>query len=155
MAFNKLLAGAVLALTTTVSAQAQSLLTGTDTAEILNLARGYGAASLTSQANGDPMISGKIEGVSYQVYFRNCTNNADCEDLNFYAGFLDNRPGLEAINDWNLNKRFSRAYLDQDEDACVEMDIDLVQGITADYLDAQFGLWTMVLAEFTTHIGHK
>src|SRR5215217_3012102 len=107
--------GSALAFALTVSAQAQTLITGADTADILNAARGYGSASLTTQSNGDPQISGKIDGVTYQVFFRNCTNNTDCEDLNFYVGYLDLKPTLEVINDWNFNKRFSRAYLDQDQ----------------------------------------
>lgn len=149
------IAGGALALAATMSAQAQTLLTGADTAEILNAARGYGSATLTTQSNGDPQITGKIEGVTYQVYFRNCTNNTDCEDINFYLGFLDLKPSLEVINDWNYNKRFSRAYLDPDDDACIEMDVDLVQGVTAEYLDSQFGLWNLVVAQFSAHVGYK
>ncbi|MBE0581161.1 YbjN domain-containing protein [Devosia sp.] len=155
MKLNSMFAGTALALALTASAQAQTLVTGADTAEILNAARGYGAANLTTQSNGDPQITGKINGVTYQVYFRNCTDNEDCEDLNFYLGFLDIKPSLEDINDWNLNKRFSRAYLDQDQDACVEMDLDLVKGVTADYLDSQFGLWAMVVGQFAEHVGYN
>jgi len=155
MKLSSMIAGGAIALTLTAGASAQTLLTGADTDEILNVARGYGAATLTTQSNGDPQISGKIEGISYQIYFRNCTDNADCEDLNFYLGFLDLKPTLEVINDWNFNKRFSRAYLDQDEDACVEMDLDLVQGVTSEYLDSQFGLWAMVVGQFADHVGYN
>lgn len=149
------IAAGALALAATMSAQAQTLLTGADTDEILNAARGYGSATLTTQSNGDPQITGKIEGITYQVYFRNCTDNTDCEDLNFYLGFLDLKPSLELINDWNYNKRFSRAYLDPADDACIEMDVDLVQGVTAEYLDSQFGLWNMVVGQFSEHVGYK
>lgn len=155
MKLFSMIAGSALALALVAPASAQTLLTGADTAEILNAARGYGAATLTTQANGDPQISGKIEGITYQVYFRNCTDNTNCEDLNFYLGFLDLKPTLEQINDWNYNKRFSRAYLDSDDDACVEMDLDLVEGVTAEYLDSQFGLWAMVLGQFAEHVGYK
>lgn len=155
MKLSTMIAGGALALALTASAQAQTLLTGADTDEILNAARGYGSATLSTQSNGDPQISGKINGISYQVYFRNCTNNTDCEDLNFYVGFLDLKPTLEVINDWNFNKRFSRAYLDQDQDACVEMDLDLVRGVTADYLDSQFGLWSMVVEQYAEHVGYN
>ena len=155
MKTTSFVAGGILALAMSVSAQAQTTITGADTDEILNIARGYGAATLATQSNGDPQISGKISGISYQVYFRNCTDNADCEDLNFYLGFLDLKPTLEVINDWNLNKRFSRAYLDQDKDACIEMDLDLVNGVSAEYLDAQFELWNMVLTQFAEHVGYN
>ncbi|UJW86386.1 YbjN domain-containing protein [Devosia sp. SL43] len=154
MKLTTMIAGGALALALTVSAQAQTI-TGADTDEILNAARGYGSASLTEQSNGDPQITGKINGITYQVYFRNCTNGSDCEDLNFYLGFLDLKPTLEVINDWNLNKRFSRAYLDGDQDACVEMDLDLVKGVSSEYLDSQFGLWAMVVEQYSEHVGYN
>ena len=154
MKFVPMLAGATLALALSVSAQAQTL-TGANTEDILAIAKNYGSASMTKQSNGDPQITGKIGGVSYQVYFRNCTDNKNCEDLNFYLGFLDIKPTLEEINDWNFNKRFSRAYLDQDKDACVEMDLDMVQGVSAEYVDSQFALWKMVVQQFADHVGYE
>lgn len=143
----------VLALSSTANAQA--LITGADAAAILNAARGYGAATLTTQENGDPQINGKINGIAYQVYFQNCIDNANCEDLNFYVGFLDLKPTLEVINDWNFKQRFSRAYLDSDKDACVEMDIDLVAGVSPEYLDDQFGIWNLIVVQFSEHVGYK
>ena len=149
------LIGAGLALSMAGASHGQDLYTGSNVEEILNAARGLGSASLTEQSNGDPQITGKMDGITYQVYFRNCTNNEDCEDINFYLGFLDIKPGLEKINDWNFNKRFSRAYLDQDEDACVEMDLDLVKGVSPEYLDAQFAVWSMIVEQFPVHVGFK
>ncbi|MDB5586260.1 MAG: YbjN protein [Devosia sp.] len=154
MKLNAMFAGGALALALTISAQAQSL-TAANTDEILNAARGYGSATLTAQSNGDPQITGKVDGITYQIYFRNCTDNKNCEDLNFYLGFLDLKPKFEVINDWNMNKRFSRAYLDQDKDAVVEMDLDMVKGVSAEYLDSQIGLWTLVVGQFADHVGFK
>lgn len=154
MKFASMLAGATLALALSVSTQAQTL-TGANTEDILAIAKNYGSASMTKQSNGDPQITGKMGGISYQVYFRNCTDNKNCEDLNFYLGFLDIKPTLEEINDWNFNKRFSRAYLDQDKDACVEMDLDMVQGVSAEYVDSQFALWKMVVDQFADHVGFE
>ena len=37
---------------------------------------------------------------------------------------------LDKVNQWNKDKRFSRAYLDGDGDANVEWDIDLEGGVT-------------------------
>jgi hypothetical protein len=39
---------------------------------------------------------------------------------------------LNKVNEWNKQKRFSRAYLDGDGDANVEWDIDLEGGVTMD-----------------------
>ena len=144
-------AGMVLALT--LPAPAQDLLTGADDATILAIAKTIGTAALTTQSNGDPLINGSIDGVGYQIYFRNCTAGAACEDLNFYAGFSTS-PTLDKINEWNRDKRFSRAYLDDAGDAAVEMDLDLVQGVTSGYLTSQFALWPQIVSQFRTHIGY-
>ncbi len=39
---------------------------------------------------------------------------------------------MKGINTWNKNARFTRAYLDDDGDPVLEMDIDLEGGITPD-----------------------
>jgi len=154
MDVRSLVLGGVFVLSTAMSAQAQTI-DGSQVDEILNIARGYGSAALEAQTNGDPKISGKIEGVTYQVFFMNCTDNKDCEDLNFYAGFLDNKQTLEAINAWNRDKRFGKAYLDSDLDAVIEFDVNLEHGVAQKNLDAAFSLWSLVLDQYTTYIGYK
>jgi Putative bacterial sensory transduction regulator len=155
MNFKALVLGGAMLLGAGVSAQAQTLFDGNSIDDILNLARGYGSASLEEQNNGDPKITGKIEGVQYAVYFMNCTDNKECEDLNFYAGFLDNKPTLELINEWNRDKRFGKAYLDSDNDAVIEFDVNLEHGVSKDNLDAAFEIWSLVLGQYTDHIGFK
>ena len=145
-----LLAGA-----TAAAAQDTVIIDGDQLDEIVNVARGYGSATLEKQSNGDPKIAGKIKSVTYQIYFENCTDNANCEDLNFYAGFLDNKPTLEVINAWNRDKRFGRAYLDSDLDAVVEFDLNMEHGVSRANLDAAFSVWSLILDQFTTHIGYK
>lgn len=152
---KQLILGGAFVAASALSAQAQTVVDGAQVDEILNLARGYGSASLETQSNGDPKITGKVEGVTYQVFFMNCTNNTNCEDLNFYAGFLDNKQTLDVINAWNRDKRFGKAYLDSDLDAVIEFDVNLEHGVTRDNLDAAFPLWTLILDQYTTYIGYK
>ena len=152
---KQLMLGAAFVAATAVSAQAQTIIDGSQVDEILNIARGYGSATLEKQSNGDPRITGKVDGVTYQVYLMNCTNNTNCEDLNFYAGFLDNKQTLDVINAWNRDKRFGKAYLDSDLDAVIEYDVNLEKGVTRENLDAAFNLWTLILEQYTTYIGYK
>jgi hypothetical protein len=35
------------------------------------------------------------------------------------------------------------------------MDLDLVQGVSAKYLDSQFSLWKMVVEQFSEHVGYE
>ncbi len=156
MHFKSLFLGAALALGVAFSAGAQELLDGTHVDEIVNIARGYGSATLGKQDNDDPKIGGKVEGISYWVYFETCDdNNTNCEDLNFYAGFLDNKQTMDAINAWNRDKRFAFAFLDSDLDAVITFDMNLEYGVSRENLDATYGLWTRLLVQFADYIGAK
>ena len=84
----------------------------------------------------------------------NCEAGA-CEDLNFYAGFAEIKPTLDAINAWNRDKRFGNAYLDSDLDAAIEFDVNLEHGVSVDNLNAAFGIWSVILEEYITYIGYK
>ena len=59
--------------------------------------------------------------------------------LQLYCVYVDTNVTTEDANDWNMTHRFSRAYLDDDGDPCLEVDLDLAGGVTRarikDYLD--------------------
>ena len=148
--FTALIVPLVLGLS--VPALAQNI-DGSAIDDILALAKGYGEASLETQANGQPRIAGKVGEVPYQVFFLNCDSGA-CEDLNFYAGFADVKPTMDSMNAWNRDKRFGRAYLDSDLDAVIEYDINLEYGVARDNLNAAFGVWSLVLGEFASYVGY-
>ncbi len=59
------------------------------------------------------------------------------ETLQLYAGFTGRKITLSRINEWNKTKRFSRAYLDKDNDPVIEADIELTGGVT----EANFKEW--------------
>jgi hypothetical protein len=137
-------------------AQDATLVDGTQTDEILNVARGFGEATMESSSDGSPRIKGEIDGVTYHVFFLNCDEGGkSCEDLNFYAGFLDNKQTFETINAWNRDRRFGKAYLDDDLDAVIEFDVNLEFGVSPKNLDASFSLWSLLLDRFAIYIGHK
>lgn len=146
--------GAALAILAATPVLAEDLLDGGGVEDILGLAKSYGDAELTKQQNGDPRISGNIDGIAYQVFFMNCTDNASCEDLNFYAGFRDIKPTLDAINSWNRDKRFGNAYLDADLDAVIEYDVNLEYGVSRNNMDAAFGVWALLAGQFADYIGY-
>jgi hypothetical protein len=147
------LTAAAILLGIVIPASAQDL-SGHDVDAILAIAQEYGKATLTESGNGDPQITGRMNGLLYHVFFANCTDGEECEDLNFYLGFLDLKPSLEVINEWNQTKRFARAYLDTDLDACIEMDLDLVVPVSAEYMRSQFDLWGLVVTQFSEHVGY-
>ncbi|HET9459122.1 MAG TPA: YbjN domain-containing protein [Sphingomicrobium sp.] len=120
------------------------------------LASGY-QAEIKKDGEGDPMIMSASSGTRFGVFFYNCTNHANCATVQFHAGF-DTDPGkapsLEKINAWNRTQRFGRAYLDNEGDPVIEMDIDLDDGgmSQALFLD-NLEFWVSVLAQFEKEIG--
>jgi hypothetical protein len=155
MKLGSLLVAVTLGALATTSAFAQSIVDGSKVDEIVTIARGYGAATLESQGDGNPRIAGNIKGVPYYVFFMNCTDQAACEDINFYAGFANIKPTMDALNAWNRDKRFGNAYLDADLDAAIEYDVNLEYGVTRENLDAAFGVWSVLLEQYTEYVGYK
>lgn len=115
---------------------------------------GYEATLGTDNA-GDPVITSKHEGSVFKILFYNCTDNTNCATVQFHSGYeLDGKIALDRINAWNRSQRFGRAYLDDEGDPIVEMDLDLDDGGVSKALFADnFEFWISVLNQFEKHIG--
>jgi hypothetical protein len=147
-----LLAGLAFVLFSAAASAQEDMLDGGDVDTVLAVARSFGSAILESQRNGDPKIAGQIDQIRYALYFLNCTDHRECRHLNFYSGFADAKPSLDAINSWNRENRFGRAYLDGVGDAAVEMDVNMAHGVSRENLEATFSVWRLVLGEFVRYI---
>ena len=53
--------------------------------KILEIAKGFGTASLDKDNVGDPRITGRIDGQKYTIHFYGCLNGKDCDDIQFYT----------------------------------------------------------------------
>ena len=146
----------VLADATMAQKAGTGLVTAKDVDEIVNLARGYGAATLTKDDSGDPLIKNRTDGIAWSVYFYGCDKGADCSSIQFSAGFsLKSKPTVEKINEWNLQKRWAKARVDKEGDPIITHDVNLQHGVTRANLDASMGNWTEMVADFTKFIGYK
>ncbi len=157
MRFNALILGGIFALGAAgaaLAADSPSMIDGNSLDDILNLARGYGSATLGAQDSGAAKISGKIEGQPYTIYFSSCNKQThkDCFDLDIYAGYVGSKPSQDKINDWNFNTRFARAYIDKDGNAGMDMDVNLEHGVTADNMDSTLGLWAELVKKFSDYL---
>lgn len=128
-------------------------ISASDPKQILEMAKGYGSADLEKDGSGDPLITGRMNGSKYGIYFYNCNNGSSCKDIQFAAAFTKKGISLSEINTWNQNKRFGRAYIDKDGDPRIEMDIPMRHGIEKKTLDDAFDTWTVVIKSFRQHIG--
>jgi hypothetical protein len=59
----------------------------------------------------------------------------DGDALQAHMGGTGTDATLEKVNQWNASKRFSRAYIDDDGDPVIELDLDLEGGITMARVD--------------------
>jgi hypothetical protein len=129
-----------------VQAQAANdIVDGSDPAVILDIAQGYGSAMLDVDTVGDPMITGRMGGQAYTVFFYGCEGGKDCTSIQFTTYFAEVRPGADQVSDWNDANRFGTLYLDGDGDLAIDLDVNLFGGVTRRNLDDTFDWWRVVV----------
>jgi hypothetical protein len=132
---------------------AQSLLDATDPAAIAEIARGYGAVEVTTDAVGDPMLRGRMEGVQYLVLFYGCENGRECTNIQFQAAWVNSGSTTEQdLHAWNRDNRFGKAHFDADFDPVIQWDVNLFGGVSRANLDDTFDWWRIVLDRFETYL---
>ncbi len=72
--------------------------------------------------------------------------------LQLYAGFTGFDVTLGRINEWNRTKRFSKAYLDDDDDPCLESDLDLEGGVSVKSIGEFIKTFGISVETFHDHI---
>jgi hypothetical protein len=149
------MAAIVAALTAAAAASAAPIpeggVTVDDVAEALQ-AQGY-KAEIGRDQMGDPMITSALEGASFRVLFYDCERGR-CAAIQFATAFdLKDGLTLSEINSWNRQRRFGRAYLDDEMDPFVEYDVDLEAGATTEAIENAVEVWEAVVPHFIRHIG--
>jgi hypothetical protein len=129
---------------------AQAMIDGTDINEILNIARGYGAATLEEAEDDDdnPAIRGRINGNPYFLSFRNCTSKTSCEDFYIQSYHIDPIVDYKLANEWNYENRWTKLYFDDDGDAVLEMDYNMDGGVSYNNAEQAFSIWKDYLDDF-------
>lgn len=79
----------------------------------------------TVEVQADNVLKWKMEGMRATILLYK-----DGKSIQFYIGFGDGKATAEKVNAWNKTKRFSKSYLDDDGDPCLELDLDLAGGVT-------------------------
>jgi hypothetical protein len=135
--------------------EAQDLIGANDPEGLAELIRSQGfQARLDKDGSGDPLIRSAAGGGDFQIEFYGCTQNRNCKTLRLYAGYdLQNGSTLEKINEWNTDKRFASAYLDDEDDPFLQMDINTEGGISPLALETSLEIWQSLKGQFEAHIG--
>lgn len=126
-----------------------SLVSAADVDQLVNVAKGFGFAELKKDHTGDPKISGMIEGTRYVVLFYGCDDqHKTCKDIQFDAAWSGTKVTAAKVADWNLHKRFGKAFLDSDGDPHVQMDVNLHYGVSEHNLEDTFDWWRVTMKMF-------
>jgi hypothetical protein len=134
---------------------AQTIVSAEDPQRLVSIIQDLGfQAKLEKDNVGDPVIRSSSSGVEFSVYFYDCKNNKRCTSLHFTAGYdLDEGISLEAVQEWNADKRFASAYVDDENDPFLQMDVNTEGGITQENFEKTFELWQALKGEFEVFIG--
>lgn len=140
------LLGGFLALTLLAPAPAfaQEMIDAKAPERVAEILKGFGIARVGASSNGDPQISGRTKGKTYEVFFFGCEDNKDCRNIQFWA-YWDQPASLEVINNWNKQTRFGRTYLDDDNDLVLEFAVNLSHGIDDRTLEDNADVWMRML----------
>jgi hypothetical protein len=116
-------------------------------------AGGY-QAEVTKDSSGDPMIRSAADGTKYRILFYGCKSTPRCTALEFLVGFdLSNGMTMEKLNKWNRDSRFGHAYLDDENDPYLQLDLNSSPGFTSESMGSYIDTWTSLVPKFKTYIG--
>ncbi|QEI06544.1 DUF945 family protein [Pigmentiphaga aceris] len=118
---------------------------------------GY-AYTVDTDSAGDPKIviePGDLGAKSVEVEYYNCTgdSNQNCEDFLMKAVFKPSKGAtLKVLNEFNRENRWVRVYLDDDNTAVVEMDVNADGGLGRESLKILVDLFFSVSGDFAEAI---
>jgi gas vesicle protein len=72
------------------------------------------------------------------------------QTMQAYYGLSGTKANVNTVNEWNKTKRWGRAYIDAENDPCVELDYDLEGGVSDDSIKVWFDTVTAVVGAFKT-----
>lgn len=132
---------------------AQTIVDATDPDQIAEIARGYGAVDVTTDAAGDPLLLGRMDGNQYQIIFYGCDGGTACTNIQFQAAW-ENTGSMDdaTIRSWNAENRFGKALMDADYDPVIQWDVNLFGGVSHANLDNTFDWWRMVMNAFADYV---
>lgn len=104
-------------------------------------------ADLKKDSSGDPMIESGANGIAFQIYFYGCTAGASCKFVQLSKCWdKEGQFPLATANNWNRNKNFGRASVDDEGDPCFDMTVNLTDGGVAEgNLKDTLSRWTTAL----------
>ena len=135
---------------------AAQIVDGSDPRALVNIIQELGyRATLEVDGEGDPLIRSSVGGTQFALVFYGCSDQHDgCQILLFKAGYeLNDKVGMDVINQWNATRLFGRAYLDDVSDPWLELVLNMHGGVTRAQFEKTFEWWETSVGEFEEEIG--
>jgi hypothetical protein len=136
-----------------------------ETAQIKHLDPSVLAAILTAaqftfeegrDEQGDPTLKvapGNSGAAKIDISFFGCGSEPTCEDILLRATYSPGKPvALKVANDWNLRNRWARAYVNDQQEAVIEMDINAYGGIGHDALASLVNTFFKIISDFSKEL---
>jgi len=105
---------------------------------------------------GDPTLKvnpGTSGAAKIDISFIGCGSDPTCEDVLLRATYSPDKPvALKVANDWNLRNRWARAYVNDKQEAVIEMDINAYGGIGRDALEAMVSTFFKIVSDFSKEL---
>lgn len=145
-----------LSLAGTKAQPVEQIIDGSDPQTLVDIIQALGyRANLEVDGEGDPMIRSSVGGTEFALVFYGCSEQHDnCEILLFKAGYeLNDKVGMDVINQWNATRLFGRAYLDDVSDPWIELVLNMHGGVTRTQFEKTFAWWESSVGEFEDELG--
>ncbi len=135
------------------SAQAADMYSSITGADMLQILQEVGFnGTLAKDNEGDPMITGRIEGYKYTLFFYRCNkqqNPESCLDLQFHSTFTnDTNVNYSALNAYNRDNRFGQAFFAQNGEIGLDMSATIQGGVTRQHIKEVVDWWKVTLTGF-------
>ncbi len=119
----------------------------------MNFLQAEGYKTIDKSSPETLLIESAAEGARFHVQFFGCDGVKNCQSVQFWSAFdLSKGTDLDRINAWNRDKRYGKAYLDDEMDPFLEMDVNMSGGLPMATAKENLAMWTAVLDEFQDHI---
>lgn len=133
------------------AAVAPGLVGSTDINGLLAALQRAGFTGEVKTEGRESYVLGRHGTTPFQAFLAGCQpSGGGCPFIELYAGFSGTqRIPLERINGWNARTPFTRAFLDEDRDPSLVMNINLQGGVSPESLKAQLEMWGEALDTYS------
>ena len=113
--------------------------------------KGY-PASVHPDSNGLSIITSKISGVTFDIYFFGCERDR-CKGIQYAVGWSGvSASSIAKVNNWNTEYRYLRSYSRNDDVIFAEYDVDVSPGGTWELLDKSLERFGEMVPTFKTYM---